>query len=32
MSHEDLLSVIRQRPFVPFRLVTTGVVTTGRTA
>jgi hypothetical protein len=23
MSHEDLLSFIRQRPFVPFRLVTT---------
>jgi hypothetical protein len=23
MSFEDLLSVIRQRPFVPFRLVTT---------
>jgi hypothetical protein len=23
MSHEDLLHFIRQRPFVPFRLVTT---------
>jgi hypothetical protein len=23
MSHQDLLSFIRQRPFVPFRLVTT---------
>ena len=23
MSHEDLLQFIRQRPFIPFRLVTT---------
>jgi hypothetical protein len=23
MSHEDLLQFIRQRPFVPFRLITT---------
>jgi hypothetical protein len=23
MSHDDLLSYIRQRPFIPFRLVTT---------